>query len=99
LGADLTVMPLAVTTEYREFMELTRGATLAPTSGDGHAQTLFHFALAFGSNSELSKLFNSGAGSFSKQFGADPLGWIGNGVAIYADRDAFWDEMCKAEER
>jgi hypothetical protein len=98
VAADLTVMPLAVTTDYREFIDLTRGATLGANSCDTHAETLFHFALAFGPKSELSRMFSSGVGAIGQQFGADPLGWIGNGVAIYADRDAFWDELRGAKD-
>ncbi len=98
VAADLTVMPLAATTDYREFIDLTRGATLGANSCDTHAETLFHFALAFGSKSELSRMFSSGVGAIGQQFGADPLGWIGNGVAIYADRDAFWDELRGAKD-
>jgi hypothetical protein len=59
---------------------------LAATAGDPHTDVLAHFALAFGKHSELSRLFSDGVGPFAQQLGADPLGWIGDGVALYLDR-------------
>jgi hypothetical protein len=44
-------------------------------------------------------MFSGAVGPFAQQLGADPLGWIGSGMALYADRDAFWDDMLKAPER
>lgn len=96
LGADVTVMPLQVSSEYNEFMRLTRGAKLAPTAGDPHASALFHFALAFGSDNGLGQILGELTGPASRQFGADPLSWIGGGVAIYGEKDAFWDELAQA---
>ena len=93
LGADLSVMPLVVESEYRELHDLTRDAALAPTAGDAHAGTLFHVAAAFGKHSEMSRMFSREAGPFAQQLGADPLGWIGGGVALYAEQDPFWKEL------
>ena len=99
LGADLTVMPLVVDSEYRDLRDLTLDATLAPTAGDAHAGTLFHFAMAFGKRSTISRMFSREAGPFAQQFGADPLGWIGGGVAVYADQDPFWKELANDADR
>ena len=93
LGADLTVMPLVVESEYKDLHDLTRDAALAPTAGDAHAGTLFHVAAAFGKRSEMSRMFSREAGPFAQQLGADPLGWIGGGVALYAEQDPFWKEL------
>jgi hypothetical protein len=99
LGADLSVMPLVVESEYKDFRDLTLDATLAPTAGDPHSGTLFHFAMAFGKRSPLSRLFSREAGPFAQQLGADPLGWIGGGVALYADQDPFWKELSDQKDR
>ncbi len=99
LAADVTVMPLTVSSDYREFADLTRGAKLATGSGDAHDGTLFHFALAFSENSNTGRMFSNTFGPYTNQFGADPLGWIGGGVAFFADRDAFWEELGKAPDR
>ncbi len=93
LGADLTVMPLVVESEYKDLHDLTRDAALAPTAGDAHEGALFHVAAAFGKHSEMSRMFSREAGPFAQQLGADPLGWIGGGVALYAEQDPFWKEI------
>src|SRR6185436_5706957 len=67
--------------------------------GDAHAGTLFHFAMAFGKRSPLSRLFSREAGPFAQQLGADPLGWIGGAVAVYADQDPFWKELADQARR
>jgi len=92
LGADVTVMPLAVSTEYQDLRDLTRDATLGAEAGDPHEGTLFHFAIAFGKAGWLSRMFSREAGPFAQQLGADPLGWIGGGAALYAEKDPFWEK-------
>ncbi|HZO08696.1 MAG TPA: hypothetical protein VFC77_04920, partial [Myxococcota bacterium] len=99
LAADLTVMPLVVDSDYRELRDLTLDAALTPAAGDAHEGTLLHFAFAFGKRSDLARMLAQGLGPFAQQLGADPLGWVGGGVAIYADRDAFWDELLRAPDR
>src|SRR5690606_23365560 len=42
-SADLTVMPLIAGTDYRQFIEVSRGASLKEDSGDRHGAFL-HFA-------------------------------------------------------
>ncbi|MFN0008360.1 MAG: hypothetical protein ACKVXR_10660 [Planctomycetota bacterium] len=99
MAGDLTVMPLVVDSEYREFRNLTLDATLDASAGDAHEGTLFHFAFALGKRSEVGRFLSDGLGPFAQQLGADPLGWIGGGIALYADRDAFWEELLGAPDR
>ena len=40
------VMPLIAGTEYREFIELSRGARIGEYAGDPHRGSLLHLALA-----------------------------------------------------
>ena len=37
LAADLTIMPLIAGSEYREFINISRGVRITPTAGDLHA--------------------------------------------------------------
>lgn len=86
LELDLSVVPLVLQTDYRELIELTRGATLAPTGGDPHEGTLIHFAMALGRESGILRK----GGEFAKMFApgiADPLAWLGDDVAIYVEND------------
>jgi hypothetical protein len=93
LAADVTVMPLTAATDYRELREFAGTAALAPDAGDPHEGALAHFAVAFDTNSEIGRAFG---GFLGGGLGADPLSWLGGGLGVYAERDAFWDELAKA---
>ncbi|MBI5431195.1 MAG: hypothetical protein HZA52_00005 [Planctomycetes bacterium] len=92
LGADATIMPLTAATEYRELRDFCGGAVLAPNAGDAHESTLIHLALAFDAKSELGGMLG---GTFQNELGADPLAWLGDGIAIYVERDELWAELAK----
>jgi len=96
LAADLTVMPLIAGSEYRPLMNVVGKAVLAPDAGDPHAGVLAHWALAFDPKSQQ---LQQGVGMVA-MFGlkADPLGWLGGSIAVYADADPFWAELIAAED-
>jgi len=96
LAAEVTVMPLIANTDYAEFMSLTQGARIAPGSGDPHAGALLHFAMAINAQSKLVKSVGNWAGTMNSGLRANPLGWLGETVAIYADQSVFWDDLAKA---
>jgi hypothetical protein len=95
LAADLTVMPLIVGTEYREFVDISRGARIAPDAGDPHA-ALLHFILALNPESPR---FQAASNFVSMTAKGVTLGWIGSSVAVYADDDPFWAELAKQEDK
>ncbi|MCE5231613.1 hypothetical protein LLG95_18700 [bacterium] len=98
LGADLTVMPLVLGTDYREFTDLTRGARIKPGAGDPHPESVLHFVMAI--NRQSSAIRELG-GMLSQQTGSqltNPLGWLGSSIAIYADADPFWQAMAQAKQ-
>ncbi len=93
LALDLTVMPLILGSDYREMIEVTRGATIEPGAGDPHAEALAHFALAINRDSQM---FQSANSFLSMQGGGQlmqPLGWLGQSAALYLDDDSFWAEL------
>jgi hypothetical protein len=96
LGADMTVMPLIASTEYKSFIDLSRGVELTAASGDPHEGAIAHFILALNRESSLMK---STGNLLQNMAGVklDPFGWVGKSVSIYADDDPFWDEMQKAK--
>ncbi len=109
LSADLSIMPLIARTEYREMLQVASGVKLTAESGDPH-DTVAHFVLALNRESEpIQQLNRLLAGIMAGQQVAglggdkplDPLGWLGQSIAIYADRDPYWDELqkLKPEER
>jgi len=86
LELDLSVVPLVLQTDYRELIELTRGATLAPSGGDPHEGTLIHFAMALGRESGILSTGSQFAGMFAPGI-TDPLAWLGEDAAIYVEND------------
>jgi len=91
LSADLTVMPLIGGSDYREMVTVSRGAQIAPDAGDPH-DALAHIVMAINKDSEPVKRF----GNFARTMTAakiNPLGWLGNSIALYFDDDPLWREM------
>jgi len=97
LGAELTVMPLIAGTEYRQLIGLTRGAKITADAGDRHPESMLHLAMSLNTGSELVKESGNFLGGFSPSLKANPLGWLGQSVAVYADQDPFWDDLRRAE--
>lgn len=64
LAGDLTVMPLIDNTDYREFVALSRGAKLKPTSGDPHSTRFMRHWRSTKTPSESSSLQASRSRSF-----------------------------------
>src|SRR5207245_1988597 len=82
LSAELSVIPLIAGTEYRQFIAVSTGAHIAPNAGDPHPEALLHFALAINPQSELIKGSGNFLGNFSPSMKANPLGWLGQCLAI-----------------
>ncbi|HEX4792549.1 MAG TPA: hypothetical protein VH370_02090 [Humisphaera sp.] len=97
LAADFTVMPLIAGTEYRQFIELTRGAKIEAARADLH-DSLVHIALAINPQSAPMRQAAGIAAQFAPNVKVDLLGWLGQSISIYADPDPFWDELMKAEK-
>ena len=94
LAADLTVAPLIVSSEYRPLIELTAGVKISPTGGDPHPN-LLHWIIAINKKSHGVRdagNFLSGAAPGLK---VDPLGWMGQSVALYVDEDPLWQGLMK----
>jgi len=98
LGAEVTVMPLIAASEYRHFADLSTGSSIGANSGDRHPEALLQAALALNTQSGPIKDAGNFLGNFNSSLKANPLGWLGQSMAIYADRDAFWDELRHAEK-
>ena len=95
IRADLMVMPLIASTDYRQFIEITRNGKLEATSGDPH-DDLLHFVIALDRESKTLKGFSDMGDSISGMR-IDLLGWLGRSAAIYVDDDPFWDEVLASD--
>lgn len=94
LSADLTVMPLIWSSDYRTLVDVARGVEIGPASGDPHP-TLAHCILAINLKSETMQGVGNFASGMVPALRADPFGWLGPSVSIYCDDDPFWEEMQK----
>ena len=97
VSADLTVMPLILGSEYRTWIDVARGATISPDAGDPH-DALAHAVFAINRESPALKNAAGMAQMFAPGVEIDPLGWLGQSVAIYADPDPFWGQMLAAKD-
>ncbi len=94
LSADLSVMPLIGGSRYRDFIDTSRGAKIAGHAGDPH-ETLVHGVLAVNKDSETVKRFGNFAAGMMSSTQVNPLGWLGETVAVYFDDDPLWREYAK----
>ncbi len=95
LAADLTVMPLILGTQYREFASISAGAAFAPDAGDPH-DALLHFILAINAKSNQ---FRQAENLMATMSQGVTLGWIGSSVAVYVEDDPIWEELAKRSEQ
>lgn len=99
VGVEMTVMPLISRTEYHEIADIAMGAGIAPAAGDPHDGTLAHLALSVNTQSTSFKQAGGFIGSMSPAIKANPLGWMGQSLALYADESPFWDKFKQATNK
>ena len=98
MAADLTVMPLIASSEYRPFISLVADAKLGPYAGDLHPESLVHAIMAMDIKSQL---VQQGARHDSGRVAPAPevaLGWIGGSIDVYLDDDPLWAELARAKD-
>lgn len=93
LTSDLTVKPLITGSDFRQFINLTRGGAIEPGDADRHAETLAHFAMALDRESRQIQMGANFAQQMARDLGADPLAWLGDTVAVYIEDGPFWEDL------
>ena len=96
--ADLSVIPLAVGSDYADWVELTGDAYLDAPALDPHPEALLFFSFAVDTDSEL---FDSAAGwgqSIIPALKTNPLAWMAGSVTVFLDNSDFWRELAKAND-
>jgi hypothetical protein len=96
LKAELTVMPLILATDYREMLDISSGAEIASNAGDPHTNSLLHLIFAVNTQSHSVQEAGSFVGNLAPGLKANPFGWLGQSVSVYADEDPFWDRLLQA---
>jgi len=97
IGLDLTVMPLTVFSDYRELIDFAGDAVIESGARGMHKEAIFHFVMSLDRDSKEVKEINNFAMSVSKS--VNPLTWIGDWIAIYADEDPFWQGLEEAADK
>jgi hypothetical protein len=97
MAADLTVMPLIASSDYREFISLVAAAKLGPRDGDLHPESLVHAIMALDLKSRLIQENVDGIARVLKLTRDVALGWIGGSIDVYLDDDPFWAEFAQAK--
>ncbi len=97
LSADMTIMPLIAGSQYRQWINASMGASLAPGSGDPH-DAIAHGVVAVNAESDTVKQWSGFARMMAPGLDFDPLSWVGQSVAVYADPDPFWAELMAARD-
>ncbi len=92
LSGDLTIMPLIAGSEYRHFVNISRGVKLAPDAGDQH-DALANMILAVNTNSEQMQQWGNMASMFAPQAHIEPFSWLGSSVSLYVDDDPLWKKL------
>lgn len=97
LELDLTVMPLALRSDYRDWIDITGEVRLAPDGGDPHPTALAHMVFAVDHEARLIKQIE-GALSMVAPDLERPLGWVGDHVAVWLDDDQALLDAARAAE-
>ncbi len=94
MAFDLSVLPLAVGSDYQDIINMVGNTRISFTDGDAH-DSLLHVVFALDPDSEMAKKINNVS---SAPLGglAKPLSWLGTHVSLYVDDDPVWDEILKA---
>lgn len=98
VAADVTVMPLIAGSDYAPYLDIVRGARIAPEGADRHEGALIQFAIAVDSDSATVKAWGSFLQMFGGKLDIHPLGWLGESVSIYLDRDVLLEEAARAKD-
>ncbi|MEZ6015222.1 MAG: hypothetical protein R3F49_08920, partial [Planctomycetota bacterium] len=99
MTVDLSVLPIAVRSDYREVVDIAGAARIAAGDGDPHATALAHAVLALDRDAAFIRQLEGILGSVVPGL-ERPLGWIGDHAAVWLDADAaLMDAARESEDR
>jgi hypothetical protein len=98
MAADLTVMPLIASSDYREFISLVATAKLGPSAGDRHPESLVHAIMALDIKSRLFQESGGEIATALKLTRDVALSWIGGSIDVYLDDDPLWADLARAKD-
>ncbi len=86
LGCDLSVLPIALRSEYRPWIDVVGAAQLDPAAGGGHPEALAYGAFALDRDGATVRELEGFMGFLGQSF-ERPLGWLGDHLTVWLDRD------------
>lgn len=86
--ADLSVIPLMIRTDYRQWLNWVGDARLRAGAGDEHAEALASLDVAVNPNSTYLAMARSVINQ--RNANIDLLGWIDGSFSLYLDNDPDW---------
>jgi len=96
LDVDLSVFPLIRNSEYRELIDLTAGAAMAPAAGDPHEGALLRYGMSIDRSSGVFRQVGGYATSALPGVKGGGLSWLGDSLVFYLDDSPLWDEAAAA---
>lgn len=90
---DLTVLPLTVGSDYRDFIELAGNSKLTPMARTVPPNALLHLAVAVDRKSELFREFDQELPGLLPELKVNPLGWMGESISFTLEDGYFWDAI------
>jgi hypothetical protein len=93
IAVDVTVRPLILASQYQEFAQMTRGATLTADAGDPHEGTLFHCVASFDPNAETVRAHGNWAMQMTGTLSLNPLDAVGRWITVFVEDDPVWQEL------
>ncbi len=88
IDADLSVIPLMIRSEYRQYTQLVGNVRLKPDAGDPHPETLAEFTIALDTNASMMQFARMILANGTTNI--DLLAWIDGSASIYFDHDEEW---------
>ena len=98
IGADVTIQPLILDSEYRRYIGLTGNRALKAGVGDPHDEALAQVAVSIDPASEAVKPLE-GMAMLLPNVNVQPFQWLGEWGTLYIDRDPMLDAMTEAAAR
>lgn len=94
---DMTILPLRVDSDYEEMIALAGSSVLSKGASKIPAESIFHFALAVDKKSEIFQQASVGLVDLLPGLSVNPLGWMGESVAVTLGADLVWESKMSDE--
>ncbi|MGI9244241.1 MAG: hypothetical protein ACR2RV_25810 [Verrucomicrobiales bacterium] len=89
-GLDLTVLPLTIDSEYRQWLDIAGEAQLTPMARNPHPESRLFVSFAIDSQSASFSEFDTQLIDMLPGLKIRPLSWVGESLTVFLDDGFFW---------